>query len=108
MWDDAIDTAKEVGGVVMVWQSFDHLQKIAKEKISYICVSSSHFYFDYYQKKDIKKEPLAIGGYIPVEDVYNVSLEKTDYLLGTQAALWTEYIKNPKMAEYMIYLSQRT
>jgi hexosaminidase len=103
MWDDAIDTAKEVGGIVMVWQSFDHLKIIAREKVKYICVSSSHFYFDYYQKKNIKKEPLAIGGYISTPDVYKVEIPDSDYLLGVQGALWTEYIKTKEEAAYMIY-----
>ena len=31
---------------------------------------TSHAYFDYYQSKDRLDEPLAIGGYLPLEKVY--------------------------------------
>ncbi|GIT57306.1 MAG: hypothetical protein Ct9H300mP18_07350 [Candidatus Neomarinimicrobiota bacterium] len=31
---------------------------------------TSHAYFDYYQSKDKDNEPLAIGGYLPLEKVY--------------------------------------
>ena len=36
-----------------------------------VIMSSTDFaYFDYYQSKNIKNEPLAIGGYLPLSKVY--------------------------------------
>ena len=70
---------------------------------------STHFYFDYYQTKDTWNEPLAIGGFLPVEKVYELdpapagfSAEARSHVLGAQANLWCEYITSPNYAEYMV------
>jgi hexosaminidase len=66
-------------------------------------------YIDYYQSKDKENEPLAIGGFLPVERVYNyepipdeLTAEEAKYILGVQSNLWTEYIATTKKAEYML------
>jgi len=69
---------------------------------------NTHCYLDYYQAEDKKREPLAIGGYLPIEKVYE--LEPTDqiseqnkhHVLGAQVNLWTEYIATPEYLEYML------
>jgi hexosaminidase len=67
---------------------------------------TSHLYFDYYQAKT--GEPLAIGGLIPLEKVYSyepipdgLDINQATRILGAQGNVWTEYIKTPKMLEYM-------
>ncbi|MBM3186833.1 MAG: family 20 glycosylhydrolase, partial [Bacteroidetes bacterium] len=57
-----------------------------------------------------KSEPLAIGGYTPLEKVYEfspipkeMSPDEKAFVLGAQANLWTEYIPNFKRLEYMAY-----
>ncbi len=69
----------------------------------------SHCYFDHYQSKS-KDEPLAIGGFTPLEKVYNfnpipseLNTNESYFILGGQANLWTEYIPNMKQLEYMAY-----
>ena len=64
-----------------------------------ILTPNTHLYFDFYQSKDIQFEPFAIGGYTPVEKVYNfepvpseLKGDRTKYVIGAQANLWTEYI----------------
>ncbi|MGK0357668.1 MAG: hexosaminidase [Spirosomataceae bacterium] len=70
---------------------------------------TSNVYLDYYQG-DPATEPLAIGGFLPLENVYKYNPtsdklpeEAKKYVLGTQANLWTEYIKTPEKAEYMLF-----
>jgi len=70
---------------------------------------NSHCYFDHYQTKAIENEPLAIGGFLPVEKVYafdpvpeELAADKHKYILGGQANLWSEYIKTDDYAEYMV------
>jgi hexosaminidase len=65
-------------------------------------------YFDKYQSEDIAKEPLAIGGFLPVEKVYSyeptpaeLTPEQSKYILGAQGNMWTEYIKTTDQVEYM-------
>jgi hexosaminidase len=53
---------------------------------------------------------VVIGGYNPVEEVYaydplpkTLAESKTNYILGAQANLWTEYIHYPSKVEYMVF-----
>jgi hexosaminidase len=69
---------------------------------------TTYAYFDYYQSEDNQNEPLAIGGYLPLEKVYDfepipndIDPDKRHLILGGQANLWTEYIRTPEQAEYM-------
>ena len=78
-----------------------------------IMTPNSHFYFDYYQAPDPSTEPFGIGGYIPVEKVYSYEPYTEDmdeaareHILGIQANLWTEYIKDNSHLEYMLYPRQ--
>lgn len=66
-------------------------------------------YIDYYQSKDQANEPLAIGGYVPVEKCYsfepfteNMTDEEKAHIIGVQANLWTEYIGTQDYLEYML------
>ena len=68
----------------------------------------SHCYFDHYQA-DPKNEPLAIGGFTSLEDVYNYEPIPTElneneakHILGAQANVWTEYIATEDHLEYMV------
>ena len=63
-----------------------------------------------YQAKNTSKEPLAIGGYTPIEEIYNYepipdeldeSLHK--YIIGAQGNVWTEYMKTSDHVEYMVF-----
>lgn len=65
-------------------------------------------YFDHYQNKNKNAEPLAIGGFNPVDSVYNynptpkkLNEQESQYIMGAQGNVWTEYILNEKHVEYM-------
>jgi hexosaminidase len=67
-------------------------------------------YFDHYQSRDHSTEPHAIGGYLPMEQVYafepvpaKLPAQSQWHILGAQANLWTEYIPNFKHVQYMIF-----
>jgi len=71
---------------------------------------TSHTYLDYYQSQDRAHEPIAIGGYLPMDTVYayrpypdSLQPQYRKHILGAQVQLWTEYIPTPKQAEYMAY-----
>ena len=66
-------------------------------------------YFDYYQTKDTENEPLAIGGFVPVDKVYSLepvpaslTNDEKKFIVGVQANLWTEYIPTFSHVEYMV------
>jgi len=67
-------------------------------------------YFDHYQSEDHATEPYAIGGYLPLRQVYafepmpaKLALEYQGHILGAQANVWTEYMPSLKHVEYMIF-----
>ena len=67
-------------------------------------------YFDHYQSQDRSTEPRAIGGYLPLQQVYafepiptNLPPQFQSHILGAQANVWTEYIPSFKQVEYMVF-----
>jgi hexosaminidase len=67
-------------------------------------------YFDHYQSENHSTEPHAIGGYLPLSQVYafepmpaNLAPEYQKHILGAQANVWTEYMPSLKHVEYMIF-----
>ncbi len=75
-----------------------------------VMTPTKYCYFDHYQSTNHLNEPHAIGGYLPLENVYafepmpkNLEPENQKHILGGQANLWTEYIPNLTHAEYMIF-----
>lgn len=107
-WDETLEGGLAPNATVMSWRGVGGGIEAAKQKHPVIMTPNSHVYFDYYQTADTENEPLAIGGYVPVEKVY--SLEPTGgipedgkkYVIGAQANLWTEYIPTFSQVEYMV------
>ena len=68
----------------------------------------SHVYLDHSQIKN--EDSVTIGGFLPIETVYGyepvpkeLNVQQAAYVLGAQANIWTEYMSNPSMVEYMIF-----
>jgi len=67
-------------------------------------------YFDHYQSEDHSTEPHAIGGFLPLRQVYafepippKLSPEYEAHILGAQANVWTEYMPSLRHVEYMVF-----
>ncbi len=67
-------------------------------------------YLDHYQSQDQSHEPHAIGGYLPLNEVYayepmpaNLEPEYQSHILGAQGNCWTEYMPSIKHVEYMVF-----
>ncbi len=108
-WDEILEGGLAPNAAVMSWRGTEGGIAAAKQKHYVVMSPGSHCYFDHYQG-DPKNEPLAFGGYTPVEKVYSfnptpkeLSAEEAKYILGAQANLWTEYIETTKQVEYMIF-----
>jgi hexosaminidase len=108
-WDEILEGGLAPNAAVMSWRGTEGGIAAAKEKHYVVMTPGSHCYFDHYQGNP-QNEPLAIGGYTPVEKVYafnpipkELSQEESKYILGAQANLWTEYITSPEQVEYMIF-----
>ena len=108
-WDEILEGGLAPNATVMSWRGMGGGIQAAKMGHNVIMTPTTNVYFDYYQTKDTDNEPLAIGGYLPVENVYNLepvpsslTVDEQKHIIGAQANLWTEYIPTEEQAEYMV------
>ncbi len=108
-WDEVLEGKISKSTVVMAWRGADHGAKAARLGNDAIMSPTAFFYFDYYQSLDRANEPLAIGGYLPIEKSYSfepllkgLTDEEKTHILGVQANLWTEYIGSFDHVLYML------
>ena len=109
-WDEILEGGLAPNATVMSWRGDDGAIAAARAGHDAILTPTHHTYFDYYQSSSRMTEPLAIGGYLPLDTVYTwepvpATLEPRyhDKLLGVQAQLWTEYLPDGRAVEYMAY-----
>jgi hexosaminidase len=109
-WDEILQGGLAPGAAVMSWQGVDGGIAAARQGHDVVMAPTSHTYFDYYQARPAEAEPLAIGGYLPLETVYafdpvpaDLEPQYATHVLGAQGQVWTEYIGTPKQAEYMAF-----
>jgi hexosaminidase len=108
-WDEILEGGLAPNATVMSWRGTQGGIEAAKAGHKVIMSPTSHAYFDYYQSEN-PEEPLAIGGFLPLEKVYafdpvpeELSPEEAQYVLGAQGNVWTEYMKTEQQVEYMIF-----
>lgn len=108
-WDEILEGGLAPNATVMSWRGTKGAVQAAKEKHNVILTPTSHCYFDYYQFEG-DDEPLAIGGFLPLEKVYSfnpipkeLTQDESKYVLGAQGNVWTEYMSTSKQVEYMAF-----
>lgn len=108
-WDEILEGGLAPNATVMSWRGIEGGLAAARQNHDVIMTPGTHCYFDHYQSLS-PAEPLAIGGYTNLEKVYHwqpvpkeLEAEKRKYILGGQANVWTEYIKEFPYVEYMVY-----
>ena len=107
-WDEILEGDVTPTATIMSWRGAEGGIKAAKMGNHAIMAPTTHCYLDYYQTRDTAGEPLAIGGYLPVEKVYSLdpyemlTADEQRCILGVQANLWTEYVLSDEHLEYML------
>lgn len=108
-WDEILEGGLAPNATVMSWRGTKGAVEAAKAKHTVINTPTSHCYFDYYQSTN-EDEPVAIGGFLPLEKVYNfnpipkeLTEEEHKYVLGAQGNVWTEYMPTEDKVEYMVF-----
>lgn len=109
-WDEILDGDPSPTATVMSWRGMEGGIRAAQAGRDVIMAPTSHAYFDYCQA-DPAQEPLPCWGgrvslrqayrFEPVPDVLTAA--QATHILGGQANLWTEHIKTPEHAEYMLW-----
>jgi hexosaminidase len=107
-WDEILEGGLAPDATVMSWRGTEGGIDAARQGHDVIMTPTSHVYFDYYQG-DRATEPLANGGFTPLERVYafepvppQLSAAESRHILGAQGNVWTEYMKTPEHVQYMV------
>ena len=109
-WDEILEGGLAPEATVMSWRGEEGGIKSARMGHDVVMTPGGYMYFDFYQA-DPKTQPYAIGGYTPIKRAYSynpvpvdsLTAEESKHILGVQANTWTEYIKDEKHLEYMMF-----
>jgi hexosaminidase len=107
-WDEILEGGLAANATVMSWRGEQGGIDAANQHHRVIMTPGSYVYFDHAQLKN--EDSLTIGGYLPLQTVYNYEPVPKElvgnaqsYIQGAQANLWTEYVTNEAKAEYMLF-----
>ncbi len=107
-WDEILEGNLEAGATVMSWRGTAGGQEAATKGFDAIMCPSSHCYLNFCQGEDADAEPIAFNSYLPIETVYSfdplegIPSEMQKHIIGVQCNMWSEYIDNSKLLEYML------
>ncbi|OUS74159.1 beta-hexosaminidase [Pseudoalteromonas sp. A601] len=108
-WDEILEGGVADDALIMSWRGTEGGIEAAKMGHQVIMSPYQYIYFDAYQSRNLD-EPKAIHGLTRLKDVYqydpqpsHLTDQQQRYIIGAQGALWTEYIKTPRHAEYMLF-----
>src|SRR2546425_565587 len=112
-WDEILEGGTEglaPNAVVMSWRGIDGGIPAAEGGHDLGMTPTAETHFDFFQSQDAAREPLAIGGFLPLETVYGyepippaLDSLQARHVLGTQGQIWTEYQRTPKNVEFMVF-----
>ena len=109
-WDEILDGGLAPDATVMSWRGTVGGIEAARQGHDVVMTPYSHLYLDFYQTQDQEGEPLAIGGFLPLDTVYSyepvpeeLTPAEAAHILGAQANVWTEYMKTEEHVEYMVF-----
>jgi hexosaminidase len=107
-WDEILEGGLAPEATVMSWRGVAGGIEAARQGHDVIMAPNNRLYFDYYQG-DSATEPLAIGGFVPLDSVYafepipnQLTAEEAAHVIGAEGCVWTEFIATPARAEYML------
>ena len=107
-WDEILEGGLPERASVMSWRGMEGGIEASSNGHDVVMTPGKYCYFDHYQGNP-GTEPLAIGGLLPLDTVYNydpskgIDAGKRQHVLGAQANLWTEYITDQAHVEYMLF-----
>ena len=110
-WDEILEGGLAPNAIVMSWRGEEGGIAAAKQNHEVIMTPGNYAYFDHQQEK--YDDSLTFSNnrwYLPIEKIYSwkivpksLTAAQAKYVLGGQANMWTEYMKNPAKVEYMLF-----
>ena len=108
-WDEILEGGLAPNAAVMSWRGIEGGIAAAQQNHDVVMSPTSFCYFDYYQS-DESTEPLAIGGFLPMEKVYEfepipggLSPEQAKHILGAQGNVWSEKMETEGDVEVRVF-----
>jgi len=109
-WDEILEGGLPASASVMSWRGEQGAVAAAAKGHDAVMCSKNAYYFNYAQSKEPLTEPLSIGGFNSLRNVYETSPvpasltpEQVARILGVQGQLWTEYMPTTNHLEYMAF-----
>ena len=109
-WDEILEGGVSQVATVMSWRGSEGGIKAALAGNDVIMTPNTYCYLDYYQHTEREREPPAIGGHLPLQQVYQYEVvpeelppDKARHILGGQGNIWTEYMPTSEQVEYMAF-----
>ena len=109
VWDEAATAGLDPEAVVMAWRHQDIGVAVARRGHQVIMTPTQRTYFDWYQSDD-PGQPVAHEGLTTLRDVFDydpgpssLGPDVTARILGTQGALWGEYLPTPDRVDDMAF-----
>ncbi|MBQ0078031.1 MAG: beta-N-acetylhexosaminidase [Bacteroidales bacterium] len=107
-WQELADGCSDASTTILAWLGAEAGIKAAAKGMHTVMCPSQWCYLDYYQTREReKREPLAIGGYLPLSSVYSfdplegIPAEQHHFVRGVQGNVWCEYIPTMSHAQHM-------
>jgi hexosaminidase len=108
-WDEILEGGLTPGAAVMSWRGTAGGLAAAAAGHDVVMSPTTCCYFDYAQARG-PQEPESIGGFIPLETVYQfepvpatLPASKRRHILGAQGNLWGEYLWTRRDVEYFAF-----
>lgn len=107
-WEEIMQGELAPGATVMSWLGTAAGIRAAENGFDAIMSPGEYMYIDRYQSEEWDVEPVSIGGYLPVEKLWNYNpveglpKDAAAHIIGVQANLWTEFIASDDYLEYML------
>ena len=108
-WDEILEGGVSPEATVMSWQGTQGGIVAARRGNDVIMTPTSYCYLNFYQANPEFQPPAMPNSLVTLDKVYKfdpmphqLTPSQQKHILGGQANLWTEYINNAEMAEYML------
>lgn len=108
-WDEVLSDHIDPSTVIMSWRGLDQGFKAVEKGHPVIFSSTGHFYFNNSQTENTDNEPMATGGLLPMQKVYEASLSlpetiasRQELVWGAEACLWTSHVEDDRTLDYMM------
>ncbi|HJE88763.1 glycoside hydrolase family 20 protein [Rikenella microfusus] len=107
-WDEILEGGVAPNATVMSWRGEAGGIEAARMGHDVVMTPDTYLYFDFYQN-DPQVEPRAAGGFTTTKKVYGyepvpavLTSDEAKHILGAQANVWCEHIRDGKHVEYMV------